>query len=109
MTTLALEDPRGVPMSAREPSLAVFETALRQLQSYRGDPIATIDAAFAAEPDFVMGHILRAEVCITMWERGFLPEVRRGLEQLERLVPLASDRERMHIAAIRDRASTSVG
>ncbi len=105
MTTLALEDPRGVPMTASEPSLALFETALRQLQSYRGDPIATIDAAFAAEPDFVMGHILRAEVCITMWERGFLPEVRRGLEQLERLAPLATDRERMHIAAIRDWAA----
>ena len=105
MTTLALEDPRGVPMTASEPSLALFETALRQLQSYRGDPIATIDAAFAAEPDFVMGHILRAEVCITMWERGFLPEVQRGLEQLERLTPLATDRERMHIGAIRDWAA----
>jgi tetratricopeptide (TPR) repeat protein len=46
--------------------------------------------------------VLRAEVCITMWERGFLPEVQRGLEQLERLVPSATDRERLHIAAIRD-------
>jgi hypothetical protein len=96
-------DQRGVPMSAaNERSAAAFETALRQLQSYRGDPISTIDAAFTDDPDFVSGHILRAEVCITMWERGFLPDVQRGLAQLERLVPLANDRERLHIAAIRD-------
>jgi hypothetical protein len=88
--------------AAGEQSIVAFETALRQLQSYRGDPIATIDAAFATEPDFILGHILRAEVCITMWERGFVPDVQRGLEQLERLAPLATDRERMHIAAIRE-------
>jgi tetratricopeptide (TPR) repeat protein len=87
--------------AARQDSAAVFETALRQLQSYRGDPIGTIDAAVAAEPGFVMGHVLRAEVCLTMWERGVLPEVRRGLEQLDRLAPSATDRERRHIAAIR--------
>jgi hypothetical protein len=93
-------------MSAvRDESAVAFETALRQLQSYRGDPIATIDAACAAEPGFVMGHVLRAEVCITMWERGFLPEVQRGLERLERLAPSATDREQRHIAAIRDWAA----
>ena len=106
----ATTDPRGAPTPAiRAESAAAFESALRQLQSYRGDPIATIDAAIAADPDFVMGHILRAEVCITMWERGVLPEVRRGLEQLERLAPSATDRERMHIAAIRDWAAGRLG
>jgi hypothetical protein len=99
----AMHDPRGVTMSATsESNAALFETALRQLQSYRGDPVATIDTALAADPDFVLGHILRTEVCITMWERGFLPEVQRGLLHLERLAPSATDRERLHIAAIRD-------
>ena len=103
MSVLALEDPRGVALStASERSAAAFETALRQLQAYRGDPIATIDAACAAEPGFVMGHILRTEVCITMWERGVLPEVQRGLAHLEPLIASATERERMHIAAIRD-------
>jgi len=102
----ATTDPRGAPTPAiRAESAAAFESALRQLQSYRGDPIATIDAAIAADPDFVMGHILRAEVCITMWERSVVPDVRRGLAQLERLAPSATDRERVHIAAIRDWAA----
>jgi tetratricopeptide (TPR) repeat protein len=104
--THVITDARGLPTSAvRDESAVAFETALRQLQSYRGDPIATIDAAFAAEPGFVMGHILRAEVCITMWERGFLPEVQRGLQHLERLAPSATDREQRHIAAISDWAA----
>jgi tetratricopeptide (TPR) repeat protein len=99
----AMHDPRGVTMSATsESNAALFETAVRQLQSYRGDPVATIDTALAADPDFILGHILRTEVCITMWERGFLPEVQRGLLHLERLAPSATDRERLHIAAIRD-------
>jgi hypothetical protein len=99
-------DARGLPMTAaRGESAAAFESALRQLQSYRGDPIATIDAAFAAEPGFVMGHVLRTEVCISMWERGFLPEVQRGLDHLDRLAPSANDRERRHIEAIRDWAA----
>lgn len=102
MLTHAITDARGLPMStAFDESAIIFETALRQLQSYRGDPIGTIDAAFAAEPGFVMGHVLRAEVCLTMWERSLLPEVQRGLEHLERLAPSATDRERRHIAAIR--------
>ena len=106
MLTHAITDARGLPTSAvHAESAAAFERALRQLQSYRGDPIAGIDAAFAAEPGFVMGHVLRAEVCITMWERGYLPEVRRGLEHLERLAPSANDRERQHIAAIQDWAA----
>jgi tetratricopeptide (TPR) repeat protein len=104
--THAITDARGLPTSAvHAGSATAFERALRQLQSYRGDPIATIDAAFADDPGFVMGHVLRAEVCITMWERGYVPEVRRGLEHLERLAPSANDRERQHIAAIRDWAA----
>jgi tetratricopeptide (TPR) repeat protein len=90
---------------ASERGLAAFETALRQLQSYRGDPIATIDAALAHDPDFVLGHILRAEVCITIWERSVLPDVHRSLAHLERLASRSTDRERAHAAAIRDWAS----
>jgi tetratricopeptide (TPR) repeat protein len=100
---VAIQDPRGVPMSGTSGRNAeTFETALRQLQSYRGDPVATIDAVLADDPGFVLGHILRAEVCITMWERSFVPDVRSSLEQLERLASNATDRERAHIGAIGD-------
>jgi tetratricopeptide (TPR) repeat protein len=103
LNRIALQDPRGAPIpEASQESTFAFERALRQFQSYRGDPIATIDAALEEEPDFVLGHILRAEVCITMWERGFLHEVQAGLQRLEGLLPKASDRELAHVFAIRD-------
>jgi tetratricopeptide (TPR) repeat protein len=86
--------------STRAKSDAAFQRALGQLQSYRGDPVATIDAALAEDPDFIPGHILRAEVCITMWERSFVPEVAKSLTELRRLTGQASDHERQHIAAI---------
>jgi len=102
----SITDVRGLPMSTtREDSVATFETALRQFQTYRGDPIATIDSVLAGDPDFVMGHVLRAEIGIAMWERAFRPDIQRSLEHLERLAPSATERERMHIVAIGDWAS----
>ena len=54
-------DARGVPVSQGSPeALEHYETALRQTQSYIGDPIATLDAAIAASPDFVAGHVAKA-------------------------------------------------
>ncbi|HEX7705274.1 MAG TPA: tetratricopeptide repeat protein [Thermoanaerobaculia bacterium] len=96
-------DRRGIAMTAAEPqSVDTFESALRQLQSYRGDAIATIDTALAQDPGFVSGHIFRAEVCITMWERAFKAEAEKSLHELETLTGMANDRERAHIAAISD-------
>jgi len=73
---MSMTDARAVPVSSSNAqALAIFERALYQLQTYRGDPVATIDAALAEDPDFVIGHILRAAVHITLWERSVVPEV----------------------------------
>lgn len=73
-------DARGVPTSATDPrSMELFETAMRQFQSYRGDAVATIDRALADDPDFVTGHIFRAEMHAMPWERSVLPEVEAEL------------------------------
>ena len=49
------------------------------------DPVATIDAALAEQPDFVMGHVLKAETLISAWERSVTGAVR---ETRDRLVAL---------------------
>ncbi len=60
-------DSRGVSVSSGNPkSMAVYEAALGAFNVYRGDPVAIIDEALAADPDFVMGHVLRAGVLATM-------------------------------------------
>ena len=103
LNVTATQDPRGLTVPAIDhTAAAAFETALRQFQSYRGDPVATIDAALEAHPEFIAGHILRAEVLITMWERSFLPDIRGTMTTLQALAPRATEREHAHIAAIGD-------
>jgi len=103
---VSLSDARGVPTSATDPSsMALFETAMRQFQSYRGDAVATIDRALAEDPEFVTGHIFRAEMHTMLWERSVLPEVEAELERLGTLAGGATERERAHIAAIADWAA----
>ncbi|MGE5169402.1 MAG: tetratricopeptide repeat protein [Rudaea sp.] len=65
-------DLRGVPVTGGDGfALERYETALRQYQSYVGDPVATIDEALAAQPAFVAGHLLKALVFYTLGERRF--------------------------------------
>lgn len=46
-----LIDDRGVATSATEPqALATLDTALAAFQTYRGDPLAPLDEAAAADP-----------------------------------------------------------
>jgi tetratricopeptide (TPR) repeat protein len=96
-------DARGVPVSAgRAESLTRYETALRQFQSYVGDPIATLDAALAEDPEFVTGHLMKALVLYTLGERKFVPDVQAQVDAAAAASPRANDRERLLIEAVRD-------
>ncbi|MCP5368782.1 MAG: tetratricopeptide repeat protein [Hyphomicrobiales bacterium] len=97
-----MEDHHGNPASgASARGLDAYDRALGQLNAYCGDMIATIDAALAEEPDFAMGHILRAEVFLTMWERSVIPEIEAALARLDDLGNRLNDRERAHTGALR--------
>jgi tetratricopeptide (TPR) repeat protein len=82
-------------------SQEIYEQALRALNVYRGDAVAIIDQALAAEPDFAMGQVLRAQVQVTMWERSMLPGVRDGVTRLEALHGRMNERERRHARALK--------
>jgi tetratricopeptide (TPR) repeat protein len=97
-----VNDARGVPVSGGSAkSLDVYEQALRALNSYRGDPVAIIDQVLAGDPDFTMGHVLRAQVQITMWERSVLPGVQAVIARLDELHGRMNDRERRHARALK--------
>ena len=99
---MGLLDRRGVPASTENrDSLARYEAAADQFHSYFGNPLATIDEALAADPQFVMGHCLRAGMLLTATEKGALPLARASVEAAESLGRVANDRERGHIAAAR--------
>jgi tetratricopeptide (TPR) repeat protein len=100
---MSLRDARGLATSSgNRKSLEAFETALGQVQCYRGNAVVTIDAALAADPEFALGHILRAELHATMWELSVMPEIGASLDALENLAGTMNERERAHAAAIRD-------
>jgi len=95
-------DARGVPVSSADrTALDLYEKALGQYQSYVGDPVATIEAALTAAPDFVLGYAFRATVLMTMTERRFADLARVSVATAEALVPGAHPRERGLVAAAR--------
>ena len=99
---MGLFDRRDVPVSTdNRDSLARYETAADQFHSYFGNPLATIDEALAADPQFVMGHCLRAGMLLTATEKGALPLARASVDAASSMGRLANDRERGHIAAAR--------
>ena len=96
-----MEDRRGMQASTDNPeNLEVYEAALRGLNTYRGDPVAIIETALEVDPDFVMGHVLRAQVLATMWERSVVPKVQASLARLKELDSRSNDRERAHARSI---------
>jgi tetratricopeptide (TPR) repeat protein len=97
-----IEDERGVPVSCPDRrALALYETALGQLQRYVGDPIATIDEALKHAPDFVLGHAFRALVLMTFSERRFAEQARVNIASAEALLARAHPRERDLVTAAR--------
>lgn len=94
-----LKDHRqDVVTGATPDALELFETALAELQCYRGDPLATIDKAIAAAPGFVMAHLLKGHVGVLATERPSL-ELSRGALEATAGGGL-SDREAGHRVAI---------
>ena len=105
---MSLRDSRGCPVSTRSTAqLAQFEQALELSVSYRLDPLATIQAALQSDPEFAMGHCLRAGLMIMATDRMVTPLLTESIEAVESLGRRANERERAHAAAARARLATT--
>ncbi|MGE5160309.1 MAG: tetratricopeptide repeat protein [Betaproteobacteria bacterium] len=95
-----IRDARDVAHSTNS-ALAVqhYETALVQFQSYRGDALATLDAAIAADPSFVSAHLFKAFVLYTLTERKFVPDAVAALDAARAHAAIMTPRERLLLAA----------
>lgn len=92
-------DLRGQQLSGATPAAVPhYETALRQLNLYVGDPVATVDKAIAESPDFVMAHVLKAYLHLLGTEPAGIEVAQAALEQASS-VP-ATEQERAHLSAI---------
>ncbi|MGE4045325.1 MAG: tetratricopeptide repeat protein [Acetobacteraceae bacterium] len=79
-------------------AVAHYQTALRQLQCYIEDPVASVDAALAESPDFVMAHVLRAYLHLLGTEPPGIAVARDNHAQAVRLG--GAPWERAHVAAV---------
>jgi len=99
---MSLRDSRGCPVSTRSTAqMAQFEQALELSVSYRLDPLAIIQSALDSDPEFAMGHCLRAGLMIMATDRMVVPLLTESIEAIESLGRRANDRERAHAAAAR--------
>jgi len=91
-----------MPVSACLPeSLDDYEIALRQFQSYFGDPTETLAITLERDPEFVMGHIFNASAMLMMSERQYLPMIRDSIDKGEALAARSNEREKGLLAAAR--------
>src|SRR6266581_3524251 len=94
-----IDDSRGLALSgATAASLPRFEAAVRQLNLYIDNPVATVDQALAESPEFVMAHALRAWLHLIGTEPAGV-QIARGTLAAAQKLP-ATDREQGHLTAI---------
>jgi tetratricopeptide (TPR) repeat protein len=97
---MLMRDPRGEPMSVGEAgSPERLESALFDVLGYAGDPLGKLDAAIAADPTLMLGHLLRAHVLLFALQPGFSAKSDASIAAAEALAGRATERERLHLAA----------
>lgn len=98
-----MKDQFGNTLSTRADEACVhFDAAAELTRLYRGDPVAALDQALAADPDFALAWATRAALFATSTDRAALGEAEKCLRAAEACADGATDRERAHVVAARD-------
>ena len=92
-----LNDIYGCLLStSSRPAAERFNSALRLIRTYHGDPIAALDAAIEHDPQFGLAWITRSILLAQMTDRLFAEDVMRSLRAAAACK--LDERERNHIA-----------
>lgn len=95
-----MQDQRGNPVGTSSgEALGHAETALWRMCSFFDAPLADLDAAIAADPGWMLPHVMRASFLLTLTEPSLVADARASLEQADLLAANAPERERAHWAA----------
>ncbi len=96
------QDERGVAFTtSSEQAAAAFNAGV---DSFLGHTLAlggSIKEALAADPGFLMAHVVKGYVMMLFGTVGTLPSGRRSLAAAEAAAGEATERERLHVAALR--------
>lgn len=96
---MAIKDPFDLALSgATQAGFVPYSQAVRQLQCFIGDPVASVDRAIAQDPGFVMAHVFKGYLFGLATEREATAVARACHEAA---LPLAATaREEAHVSAL---------
>ncbi len=95
-------DARGLSLSTDSAEAArLFDRAIGEYLEYRKLTLATATEALDADPQFCLGHCLVGYLFMLFGSHAVDRKVDAALAHAERLSPRATERERMHVAALR--------
>ncbi len=98
-TSTTRRDELGNPITATSPALVeAYERAVRELQCYRGDPVATIQAALSEDPSFAMGQVQHGYLHLLGTEPTGFPLAQTSYDAA--WGGAMTDRERAHLRAL---------
>ena len=95
-------DLNGVPLCTPH-SFArdAYDKASTLFHGYYGDPLAAIDEALQAHPDFLMGYALKAGLMLSTTDVRYYPLAAQTLELADKHRSIGDSRARGHLAAAR--------
>src|SRR5579871_1820102 len=93
-------DQQGLPLSATQKSAEAFDAAVADYWGVTGDPVGILKAALAEDPGFMLGAVAIAALFLVGGFRGDDPEVMSAIRVAEAAAPQATERERLHLAAV---------
>jgi tetratricopeptide (TPR) repeat protein len=100
-----LTDARGLALTLSDRSaLEPFESALVAARTYRGDPVAPLDAALALDPSFGTAYAAKALILMTFFERRFSADALAVLDAGASALARGTAREKALAAAARQLA-----
>lgn len=97
---MSLNDLNGVALSTAHPlARDAWNRASMLFHGYYGDPLAAIDEALRAHPDFAMGHVLKAGVVLTTTDVRLYPLATEALASANHHAGARDVRTQGHLAA----------
>ena len=95
------QDERNLPLSTDSAeAVTQFDRAVEHFLKFHADTMALAGGALAADPDFVMGHCLRAYLLLIAANPANRAQIDATLARARAGAATITTRERMHLAAV---------
>src|SRR5258706_4146274 len=98
---MGLLDPTGLQLTGSDRSaVGHFDSAVRKMLSFHGDPLADLDRVIATDPGFLMAYVLKALILGLSTEKPLVAEAQSTLSFAKQNAVSASSWETKHVAAV---------